>query len=205
LGSSAAAIVAGLRLAEALAGDSGPPDPQLLVLGAALEGHADNVAACLLGGLSIAWQDDGVPSAVRLDVDDAVSPVVFCAARPMATVVSRALLPELVEHRAASANAARAGLLAVALTGRPDLLLPATHDLIHQDFRRAAMPESMALVDELRATGVPAVISGAGPSVLALCSAAGAAELTQRTWAGWRVLPLSVDPLGARQIGRDVG
>lgn len=198
LGSSAAAIVAGLRVAQALAGHHSLSDSDAVAFATALEGHADNVAACLLGGLTIAWTDQGSPTAVRLDVDERVVPVVFCAERPLATRVSRGLLPETVEHWQASGNSAHTALLVVAMTRRPDLLLPATYDLIHQEARRPGMPESMALVDALREAGVAAVISGAGPSVLALCTSAQAMQMARQVPPQWRLMRLGVDALGAR-------
>jgi homoserine kinase len=200
LGSSAAAIVAGLRLAQALAANHSASESEAVAFATALEGHPDNVAACLLGGLTIAWMDEASPTAIRLDVDQRVAPVVFCAERPSSTRLSRGLLPETVEHGRASANSAHAALLVVALTSRPDLLLPATHDFLHQEARRPAMPESMQLVDTLREAGVPAVISGAGPSVLALCTTGQAAQLARRVPPGWRLMRLSVDPMGARIV-----
>ena len=78
------------------------------------------------------------------------------------------LLPETIPHQDAVLNASRAALLVHAIQSRPDLLLEATEDLLHQNYRAEAMPKSMALVTKLRAAGVPAMISGAGPSVLVL-------------------------------------
>jgi homoserine kinase len=125
---------------------------------------------------------------------------VFCAERAMSTLTSRGLLPETVEHARASANSAHAALLVVAMTSRPDLLLPATYDLIHQEARRPGMPESMKLVDALREAGVAAMISGAGPSVLALCTSAQATQLARQTPREWRLMRLGVDSLGARVV-----
>jgi homoserine kinase len=200
LGSSAAAIVAGLLVAQALAGNVAVSESEAVAFATALEGHADNVAACLLGGLTIAWTDRGSPTAVRLTVDDRVEPVVFCAERPMSTRLSRDLLPETVEHWQAAANSGRAALLVVAMTSRPDLLLPATYDLIHQEARRPGRPESLELVDALRDAGVAAVISGAGPSVLALCTASQANQMAHQVPSGWRLMRLGVDSLGARVV-----
>ncbi len=200
LGSSAAAIVAGLRLAEALVPGQLVNDADALAFAAGLDGHADNVAACLFGGLTIAWSDDSGPHAVDLDVDEAVVPVVLCSAHPLATTVARALLPELVTHDEASANSARTALLVAALTSRPDLLLPATYDHLHQETRRPAMPESMHLVDTLRAAGVASTISGAGPSVLVLCSEDRVGLAQREVPPGWRLLRLSVDAVGARRV-----
>jgi homoserine kinase len=187
-------------VAQALAGNRALSDSEAVGFATALEGHADNVAACLLGGLTIAWTDQGSPAAVRLEVDERVEPVVLCAQGLMPTRLSRGLLPETVEHAQASANSAHTALLIVALTRRPDLLLPATYDLIHQESRRPGMPESMALVDALRDAGVAAVLSGAGPSVLALCTAAQATQMAHQVPTGWRVMRLGVDSLGARVI-----
>lgn len=202
LGSSAAAIVSGLRLAHALAVDRRIADADALAFAAAMEGHADNVAACLLGGLTITWADGPSLGALHLDVDHRVVPLVLCAPQPLSTAVSRAVLPRLVEHTHAQQNAAYSALLVMALTARPDLLLPATQDLLHQESRRPAMPESMALVDELRAAEIPAVISGAGPSVLTLCTKAHVGRVAEHVPDGWRLLEQRVEPLGARIVHR---
>ena len=106
-----------------------------------------------------------------MDPADSIVPVVFVPGKPVLTETARGLLPRTVPHVDAAANAGRAALLVEALTRRPELLLPATEDRLHQEYRAPAMPESVALVDRLRADGVPAVISGAGPTVLALADA----------------------------------
>jgi homoserine kinase len=98
--------------------------------------------------------------------------VVCVPATRALTEVARGLLPATVAHRDAAANAGRAALLVHALTTDPTLLLPATRDWLHQRYRAPAMPASVALVDRLRDAGTPAVVSGAGPTVLAF----GAAE-----------------------------
>src|SRR6202008_296091 len=132
----------------------------------------DNVAPCLFGGLTIAWvatDAAGLPEAraVRLDPRPQVRPVVFIAPETVSTKVARGLLPRTVPHADAARNAGRAALLIAALTARPDALLDGTEDKLHQDYRAPAMPPSHDLVTRLRAAGVPAVVSGAGPSVLA--------------------------------------
>lgn len=197
LGSSAAAIVSGIRLAEALVEDARLTPAQALGLATQLEGHPDNVAACLNGGLTIAWQEEGEIETVRLEVHPDVRPVAFIPPFALSTQAARELLPAEVSHRAASENSARAALLVAALMERPDRLLAATEDRLHQEFRRQAMPASMALVDALRAEGVPAVISGAGPTVLALDRQA-YDEVTRRsTPVGWLRHCLSVAQQGA--------
>jgi homoserine kinase len=212
LGSSAGAIVAGLLAGRALAGGAGLaalPDDALFALATSLEGHPDNVAACLAGGLTIAWTPDlgaGVRAA-RLTPLPAVAPVLCVPATPLATEAARKVLPAQVPHADATANSARAALLVTALTSQPDLLMDATQDFLHQRYRATEMPATGALIGALRAAGVPAVISGAGPSVLAFTisgagpgAAPGAAAVAAVAGAAdvaWRVLPLPVDTSGA--------
>ncbi len=175
LGSSAAAIVAGVVAARALLLDQGAPgvervdDTEVLRLATELEGHPDNVAAALAGGLTLAWTDDTGARAVRLTPHEAVLPVVCVPGWPMSTEAARGLLPAHVSHEDAVFNAARAGLLVAALTQVPDRLLEATADRLHQPYRAAAMQPTAELMERLRALGLPAVLSGAGPSVLVLC------------------------------------
>jgi homoserine kinase len=210
LGSSAAAIVAGLLAARGLAGDDGPaalPDSRLLQVATELEGHPDNVAACLLGGLTIAWPPGpGTVDAARLDPLATLTPVVCVPAAPLATEVARAVLPATVPLADAAANSARAALLVTALTARPDLLLAGTEDFLHQRYRAEAMPATAALTAELRAAGIAAVVSGAGPSVLALpagdADAATVAGLAADRDAAWQVLALGVDLDGAQLMDR---
>jgi len=194
LGSSSAAIVAGLLAARALV-EGGPgllDDTAVLRLASELEGHPDNVAPCLLGGFTIAWQDVDGARAVALVPADAVHPVVFVPTERGLTAHARAALPATVPHADAARNAGRAGLLVHALTADPSLLLPATEDRLHQQYRAPGAPATFALVNELRAAGVPAVVSGAGPSVLAF-SAPGEIPVTS----GWRRLDVGIDARGA--------
>jgi homoserine kinase len=203
LGSSAAAIVAGLLVGRALVvgGDANLPDPEALALAAELEGHPDNVAPCLLGGLTVAWTADGRADALRLGVDPVVSPALLIPPTGTATDEARGLLPEHVPHADAVFNASRSALLVAALTERPDALLPAPDDRLHQPYRAGAMGDSAALVAKLRASGLPAVISGAGPAVLVLARGhdeAGAAAA--QAPAGWRVERVAIDLSGAHVV-----
>jgi homoserine kinase len=179
LGSSSAAICAGIVAARAvtIGGAAALDDAALLALASELEGHPDNVAACLSGGFTIAWTDEDSAKAVRLEPAAEVVPVVFVPATEVLTETARGLLPKTVPLADAAANAGRSALLVEALTRRPELLLAGTEDRLHQDYRATAMPDSAALVAALRAEGVPAVISGAGPTVLALTDEAGADKL----------------------------
>ena len=193
LGSSAAAIVAGVLAARELV-LGGIPDSDVLDIATAVEGHPDNVAACLLGGLTIAWRSGSSVSAVRLPVHPDVAPVAFVPGSKSSTSKARKLLPETVPHADAATNAGRAALLVEALGRRPDLLMPATEDLLHQPYRAEAMPRTAALVASLRGAGVPAVVSGAGPTVLAF----GGAEVNAGR--GWTAMPLPVDTDGAQVL-----
>ncbi|MGQ0623698.1 MAG: homoserine kinase [Sporichthyaceae bacterium] len=199
LGSSSAAIVAGITAARALCpGRAELLDPAAsLRLATEIEGHPDNVAAALQGGFTIAWTQADGPRVLRLEPAPDLLLVVFVPPTELSTRRARALLPATVPHADAAANTARAALLVHALTTRPDLLMVATEDRLHQDYRGPAMPESLALVRALRAGGVPATISGAGPSVLAL--AAPDTVLTASAIAGgsWQVYRLPVDAAGA--------
>jgi len=173
LGSSAAAIVGGLALARSLVlgGEQLLTDEEMISLGSELEGHPDNIAAAVLGGATIAWVDgtsENSGHGVSIKVDPKIKALVFVPEAHLATSKARKLLPETIPHQDAVLNASRAALLVHAIQSRPDLLLEATEDLLHQNYRAEAMPKSMALVTKLRAAGVPAMISGAGPSVLVL-------------------------------------
>jgi homoserine kinase len=207
LGSSAAAIVAGLLAARELSGMPGQvalPDDTVLRLAADLEGHPDNAAACLYGGLTISWKAVTGVKAVRLTPAAGLAPVICVPAEPLSTEVARKALPDQVPHADAAANSARTALLVAALTGRTELLLDATEDFLHQRYRATAMPGTAQLISRLRDAGIAAVVSGAGPAVLALTGASaqpGTEVLTQiaaEAGPAWQVLPLAVDPEGAR-------
>ena len=281
LGSSAAAIVTGILAARGLARDGAAllPDDAVLTLAASLEGHPDNVAACLHGGLTISWtalppgpgygpdpvpagpgygpdpvpaglgygpdpvparlgygpdlepagpgsrpaadpagypapdpgrRGDGSaaaappgPRVVRLPVLEEIRPVVFVAEESLATQTARGVLPAAVPHRDAAANAARSALLVAALIRVPEVLFDATQDFLHQPYRASVMPRTADLLGRLRAAGVAAVVSGAGPSVLAFTVAGerGGPDLVDsivaETGIGWRISPLAIDRHGA--------
>jgi homoserine kinase len=221
LGSSAGAVVAGLLAARALAGPESPErsgsgaaaagirgpealtDDALLALAAELEGHADNAAACLAGGLTVAWNPGTGPRAVRLDPLPAIVPVLCVPVESMPTTAARRALPPAVPHADAAANAGRAALLVTALTQAPDLLLDATEDLLHQPYRAPLMPATADLIERLRGAGIAAVLSGAGPSVLALTvrgktpGPAKVGSVASQAGRQWHVSPLDVDRQGA--------
>jgi len=201
MGSSAAAVVAGVLGAWALCPDVDTIDTgAVLRLTTELEGHPDNVAPCLLGGATLSWLTDAGARAARLEVVEEIAPVVFVPASTLSTHVARGLLPDVVPHADAAFNAGRSALLVHAMTRDPALLLEATQDRLHQRQRGAAMPESLDLVDRLRAAGHAAVVSGAGPSVLVLARRAAVGAVTELTPAGWQARPLEVDPSGAHVL-----
>jgi homoserine kinase len=206
LGSSSAAIIAGLLLARALVvgGDERLPDAALLELAVTLEGHPDNVASCLYGGVVVAFtRSSGETDVLRLSAAPGIVPVVCVPSTAVPTKKSRALLPETVPHADAAFNAARAALLVPALTGRPDLLLEATDDRLHQPYRRAAYPRTGDLVAKLRAVGIPAAVSGAGPTVLALADARSAPTVAGLAGARFATSVLEVDAEGGRVVPLD--
>lgn len=202
LGSSSAAIVGGVVLARALVagGELLLDDEAALRLAARIEGHPDNVAPALLGGFVVSGQEAGEFYAVTAPVDPRVGAVVLVPPTPVSTEAARGLLPDTVPHADAAADAGRAALLVAALGGRPEHLLLATRDYLHQSYRRPAMPESLDLVEALRADGVPAVVSGAGPTVLAFVEGPDADStraVLARTPQGWWSAHLAVDGAGA--------
>ncbi|WP_188190607.1 homoserine kinase [Nonomuraea sp. SYSU D8015] len=199
LGSSSAAVCAGILAARALA-EAEFSDDDVLALATEMEGHPDNVAPCLAGGLTVAWSDHtGAPHMVKLVPDQRVRPVVVVPSTRLSTEAARGLLPKDVPHKDASFNAGRAALLIAALTQRPErgLLLAATEDRLHQHYRAPAMPDSVDLVERLRAVGVPAVVSGAGPTVLAFSTSDTQDLIAPEVGNDWHIQLMDVDPVGA--------
>jgi homoserine kinase len=195
MGSSSAAIVAGVQLARALTVDGTTLLDQAgaLRVAADIEGHPDNVAPCLLGGFTIAWTEASGARAVRLETATGVHPTVFVPSERGLTATARAALPSAVPHADAAFNAGRAALVVHALTADPSLLLAATEDRLHQGYRAVGMPGTASLVASLRSVGVAAVVSGAGPTVLALSPV----PSDFRPGSQWETLTLSVDGTGA--------
>ncbi|PZG17836.1 homoserine kinase [Nonomuraea aridisoli] len=199
LGSSSAAVCAGILAARALA-DSEMSDDAVFALATEMEGHPDNVAPCLAGGLTIAWSDhSGAPRKLKVTPDQRIRPVVAIPAARLSTEAARGLLPKDVPHKDASFNAGRAALLIAALTLRPEreLLLAATEDRLHQRYRAPVMRESVDLVERLRAVGVPAVVSGAGPTVLAFSTSDTQDLIAPEVGNDWHIQQMDVDPVGA--------
>jgi homoserine kinase len=203
LGSSSAAIVGGVQLARALVKDGMKllDDAGALRVAAKLEGHPDNVAPCLLGGFTIAWSEGLGARAVRLAISERIRPTIFVPDERGLTSTARAALTPDVPHADAAFNTGRGALLVHALQTDPDLLFPATEDRLHQGYRALAMPGTASLVASLRSVGVAAVVSGAGPSVLALT----AVPEDFHPGMQWRAEALGVDSAGALVKGSMVG
>lgn len=206
LGSSGCAIVAGVMIAAGLL-QHDPVDPvdldesELLAFATDLEGHPDNVAPALFGGLTIAWMAEEGPRFKRLMVHRGISPLVLVPSNTMSTALARSLQPQSVPHADAVFNVSRSALLVAALTQSPELLFEATEDRLHQSYRAEAMPQTRDLIESLRAKGHAAVVSGAGPSVLVLTSdPAERLEIAESVAAhskSWQSLFLAVDNRGA--------
>jgi homoserine kinase len=206
MGSSGAAIVAGIMAAKGLLDGIVEIDAsRALALATELEGHPDNVAPALFGSLTIAWMTPDGPQHKRLMVHRGVSPLVAVPVSTMSTALARSLQPASVPHEDAIFNVSRSALLIAALIQSPELLLSATEDKLHQSYRAAAMPETDRLIRVLREQGLAAVVSGAGPSILVLGSDPAqrlrAAELIgEHAESPWESLLLAVDFRGATVV-----
>lgn len=203
LGSSAAAIAAGLLVGCALTGKAAEP-AVLLELGLPLEGHPDNLAPALYGGVTVVVPG-APPGVLRLDPDPSVRPAIVVPDARLSTAEARKALPELVPLEHAVANVARASGLVALLTGQveptADHLLACTEDHLHQPHRMPLMPGTAELIRDLREAGVPAVVSGAGPAICCLVTADGgnpAGVVSGKE--GWRLLELGWDARGAHVI-----
>lgn len=207
MGSSGAAIVSGIMAAKGLLdGIVDFDENTLLGLATDLEGHPDNVAPALFGGLTITWTTPEGPRFKKLMVHRGVSPLVAVPTElTMSTALARSLQPDSVPHQDAIFNVSRSALLIAALIQSPELLLSATEDKLHQNYRASAMPQTDALIQALRADGLAAVVSGAGPSILVLGSDPSqrlrAADLiAERSESNWDCLMLAVDFRGATVV-----
>jgi homoserine kinase len=206
LGSSATAIVTGIVAAQSLhdlaRGGWQDDSPDLAFangLAARLEGHPDNASASVFGGVTLSWSDTDLDRTrtVHLPVHPDIEPVVFVPSTQLSTARARSVLPQQVRLADAAANTARGALLAHALANAPEHLVAATRDWLHQEARRPSYPESMALVDRLRADGHAAAVSGAGPSVLVLALRGRLDHVRRHAGPEWRVLAPGIPSRGA--------
>ncbi|HIZ97514.1 MAG TPA: homoserine kinase [Candidatus Olsenella excrementigallinarum] len=207
LGSSATAIVMGVAAAQALS-SGGEIDLDVVnELACALEGHPDNASASVFGGATLSVTEAGSPlprtRTVPLRLDPRIVPVVLVPHTTLSTHTARSVLPDVVPLATAAANSSRTGVLVHALTSDPSLLTVGTTDLLHQEPRRPSYPESMALVDDLRAADLAATISGAGPSVLTLTTAERTGRIEEIVAARgdvWQVLTPGVPDRGVHAV-----
>lgn len=205
MGSSAAAVVAGLLAARMLVADPSVLDDEtVLALATELEGHPDNAAPAIFGGATVAWSNAGdPPRAARLQIHPSVEPTLVVPVNRLATRAARGVLPATVPHGDAAFNAGRSALLVHALAQDPTLLFDATEDRLHQEYRSGVMTGSWELVRGLREQGVAATVSGAGPTVLVLHAvtdrarvAAAVDELVGGS-SQWKALQPGIDSVGA--------
>ena len=208
LGSSAAAIVGGLALARALVlgGNERMSNEDMLNIANEMEGHPDNVSAAIYGSANVAWQESQrgkvIAQSLNIEVDPRISALAFVPATELSTSKARKMLPESIPHHDAVRNSINTAVLVQALQHRPDLLLAATEDYLHQSYRSDAMPQSFALMTKLRKAGVAAFISGAGPTVLVLHTGgdAEAAELERAAGEKFQMIPLGVSRTGVAVV-----
>jgi homoserine kinase len=202
LGSSAAAIVAGLAAADHLY-ELALSKEELLARATEIEGHPDNVAAAIYGGFVVCGAREEGPTATRFDPPEGLEGIVVIPPEEVSTERAREAIPAEVPLADAVANVSAAAMLVLGLRSADlDLLARGLHDRIHQDRRRGLYPRSMEIVDSARELGaLGATISGAGPTVLVWTTwqeAGNVAAALEERCAGWaevRRLPFS--PLGA--------
>jgi homoserine kinase len=206
LGSSAAAIVAGVVLGAAVGRRTVEAD-ELLALAARLEGHPDNVAAALYGGFTIALAETDERILLRrFRVPEAWIPIAFIAQRESRTHEMREALPAAISHAAAARQAGRSALLATAImTSDAGLLRAAMTDELHQPFRLPLLAGSRQLIELAYDRGAAgACLSGAGPTVLAICDSAPSAHAVEKAWNASGVAGMATrlrfDTAGARLI-----
>jgi homoserine kinase len=201
LGSSASAVVAGVLIADRLL-DAGLTEDRKLEMAADVEGHADNAAACLRGGLAVAYlsQEEGWRAETLQPHPDLHPVVLVPEAERISTEDARRVLPTSIPLSDVTFNLARVALALLALTARPDLLGSALEDRIHQGRRLPLAPAARALFQDLREAGIPACVAGSGPSLLAF------EQDGRRVWdlgPGWRTLRPALSTSGAA-VGRIV-
>jgi homoserine kinase len=208
LGSSAAAIVGGLALSRALVlgGNERMSYEDMLNIANEMEGHPDNVSAAIFGGANLAWQETQrghvVAQSLNFEVDPRIGALAFVPSTELSTSKARKMLPETIPHSDAVKNSSNVAVLVQALQHRPDLLLGATEDYLHQSYRKDAMPNSFALMKKLRKAGVAAFISGAGPTVLVLHTGgdAEAGELERAAGDKFQMIPLGISRTGVSVV-----
>lgn len=201
LGSSASAVAAGIAAVRAMISEpESLDDDAVFRLVTDFEGHPDNAAPAVFGGAQLTWMDEEGPHTIPLQVHESIQPYVMIPPTESLTATTRAVLPRTIAHSDAVFNLQRSALLVEALrTG--EHLLPATDDRLHQPYRREVMPQTAELIDSLRRSGIPAALSGAGPTVFSFISVPEqlATALSQH---GWTVRALPVATEGVRALAQ---
>lgn len=206
LGSSAAAIVSGIYAAKGLLSDHVTvSDRDVYQIATEAEGHPDNVAPAIFGGLTIAWMEGTAPHAKVLRVNPAFKPLILVPDYAVSTAEARALQPDSFPRQDTVFNLSRSALLVASLTGDLGDLMAATEDRLHQPYRRPAMVLTANLIDDLRGHGIPAVVSGAGPTVLVFATGeheqiAAMDCLKRHTTTRWAPRIVDVDQKGATVV-----
>lgn len=218
MGSSASAIVAGVAAAWSFAHEGNIDREAIFEISAAIEGHPDNVAPAVFGGLTMSWKDSQEFHTVQYKVSKDISVSIFVPDFKLSTEKARQALPEKVPYGDAIFNVSRAAMLPVAFgelnsescdavksnLSRNELLFEATQDTLHQPYRANLMQDSWDLVKSLRDAGFAAAISGAGSCVAVFYAGNSALANEQidkiaEPWLsldGWQVLHMSVDSSG---------
>jgi homoserine kinase len=200
LGSSAATVALGLVAGAAVVGQATTPD-ELLALGERFEGHADNLAAVIFGGVCLTWQRNGHPHAHRIAADMPVAPVLAIPSTRTSTAASRNGLPFTIKHDDAAKNAGAATLLGAAIVaGDAELLRDAFHDRLHEQYRHDSAPLLRELQSHAPAGAIGVTLSGSGPSVVVWADKRRTEEVVaalQHSLADTKVLPLAVAEKGA--------
>ncbi len=167
MGSSAAALTAAVMLVRELLG---APDAftkeEVLNIVAGYEGHPDNAAPAIYGGATVSWREGERYKTAQLTVSAQVKTSLLVPEEVLLTTTARAALPEMVPLVDAAFNASRSALMVHALAHEPELLFAATQDRLHQHYRAESMMHTTNVLEALREAGWPAVVSGAGPSIL---------------------------------------
>jgi homoserine kinase len=199
LGSSAATIALGLVAGAIVAGRETDSE-ELLALGLDLEGHPDNLAAALAGGVCLTWEGH----VVRIAEDAPAVPIAVVPREQVETQAARAALPETIAHRDAAFSVTRAALLGAAIaSGSAELFAAAADDRLHEPYRAPHAPVLAAVRERLPDGALAATLSGSGPTVIVWArrdaAAVCAAELTER-FPETDVLHLTISPTGAGQL-----
>lgn len=203
LGSSAACVVSGLLAANELSGAKLPLE-EMVQMSAKLEGHPDNAAPALLGGIVVGALDEKELKYVRIPVPEALRFAVLVPSFPLSTEAARGVLPEMVPHKDAIFNTSRAGLLIASLmTGQLENLQMSFDDRLHQPYRKSIIPNMESIFEQAKALGAKGVfLSGAGPTIVAVLDDAKDFEQKMQDYfatidGGWTAQIIAPDETGA--------